>query len=342
MQIHFEMSSEFPIGYFAAHEQYSPSQLLEHVKLAEKYGFDDVWSSDHFHPWAHTGANGGQAWVWLGAALASTGKIKMGTGVTPPGHRYHPGLIAQAFATLDEMFPGRVFLTLATGESMNESPLGFEWPPVKVRQERLEESLKIIDMLWHKDFVTYKGKYFSLSKANLYTKPKTKIKVYVAANGPKTAYIAGKYADGLLTLPASFDYYKNTLFPSFEKGARDAGKDPSKLEKVIEIIISYDEDFDRAVDGARFWAGALVPFFFSYGIYDPREIEMVGKMIDRNVIANSWMIVTSPEEAIKKTMEYVRAGFTHVQYLSSSPDEEKFIRVFGEKVLPAIREEVRK
>jgi coenzyme F420-dependent glucose-6-phosphate dehydrogenase len=333
-----EMDNTLPVGYFAAHEQYSPSTLLEHVKLAEQYGFDDVWSSDHFHPWAHTNANGGQAWAWIGAALASTKKIKIGTGVTPPGYRYHPGLIAQAWATFDEMFPGRTFLTLATGEAMNESPLGFPWPPIKVRQERLEEAVKIIKMLWEKDFVTYKGKYFSLSTANLYTKPKTKIKVYIAANGPKTAYLAGKYADGLLTLPAPFDYYKTKLFPSFEKGAKDAGKDPSTLEKIIEIIVSYDEDFDRAVEGARFWAGALVPFFFNYGVYDPRVIESVGRMIAKEYIAQAWMIVTNPEEAIKKTKEYLDAGFTHVQYLSSSPDEEKFIKVWGQKVIPALKE----
>ncbi len=331
------MNKKISVGYFAAHEQYDPSTLLSHVKLAEEYGFEDIWTSDHFHPWAHTGANNGQAWVWMGTALASTKKIKIGTAITPPGYKYHPGLIAQAWATLDYMFPGRVFIAMGTGEAMNESPLGFPWPDIKIRQNRLIEAIEIIKLLWKKDFVNYKGKYFSLNKANLYTKPKTDIKLYVAANGPKTAYIAGKYAEGLLTLPAPLEYYKEKLFPSFEKGAKEAGKDPKKMEKVIEFIVSYDEDFDKAVESARFWGGVLVPIFFNLGIYDPRVIESVGRMISKEEIAKNWLIVTSPEEAIKKIKEYIDVGFTHVQFLSSSPDEEKFIKVFGKDVIPAIK-----
>jgi len=326
------------VGYFAAHEQYDPLSLLEHAKLAEKYGFDEIWTSDHFHPWAHTGAHGGQAWVWIGAALASTNKIKIGTGVTSPGYKYHPGLIAQAWATLDALFPKRVFIALSTGEAMNEAPLGFPWPPINERREKLEEAVKIIKLLWEKDFVTYKGKYFSLSKANLYTKPKTKINMYIAANGPKTAYLAGKYADGLLTLTAPISYYKEKLFPAFEKGVIDSGKIPSKTEKIIEIVTSYDEDFEKALDSVKFWAGSLIPLFFDYGVYDPRVIESVGKMVSNEYIAKAWLIVTSPEDAIKRTKEYLDAGFNHVVYLSSSPSQEKFIKIWGEKVIPAIKE----
>lgn len=335
------MSSKIDFGYYAAQEQYSPTQLLEHVISAESYGFTDVWTSDHFHPWFHTGANCGQAWVWLGAAAALTKKMRLGTAVTPPGYRYHPALIAQGFATLDYMFPGRIFLSMATGEAMNESPLGFPWPRMKARRERLVESIEIVRRLWQEAFVTYKGKYFTTRGANLYTKPKKRIPLYVAANGPKTAYVAGRYGDGLLTYCAvgPIDYYKQTLFPAFERGARDAGKNIHDLDRIVQILVSYDEDFDKAVGSCRFWAGTLVPLFFDYGVYDPRVIESVAKMISSERIAQAWMVVTSPEEAIRRTREYLDAGFTHVEYISSSPDESKFIRVFGENVVAPLRDE---
>lgn len=332
------MSRKIDFGYFAAHEQHDPSELLKNVVSAEKHGFADVWVSDHFHPWAHTDAHGGQAWVWMGVAAASTKMIRLGTAVTPPGYRYHPALIAQTFATLDHMFPGRIFLTLGTGESMNESPLGFPWPNASIRRKRLQESIEIIRALWEKDFVTYKGKYFSTRIANLYTKPKTRIPIYVAANGPMSAYLAGKYGDGILTLPAPTSYYKETLFPAFEKGAREAGKDPSQLEKIIEIFVSYDEDYDKALNSCRFWAGVSIPIFFQYGIYDPRVIEDIGSKLSFDHLSKWAMIVTNPEEGAKKTKEFIDAGFTHAQYLSSSPNETNFIRVFGQ-VISTLRQE---
>ncbi len=124
-----------------------------------------------------------------------------GTGLTAPTTRYHPAIVAQAFATLGDMYPGRVFIALGTGEAMNELPLGLNWPGFKERAERLEEAIKVMRLLWTKEFVNFRGKYYRLSGANLYTKPQRPIPIYVAANGPKTAEMAGRHADGFLTLP---------------------------------------------------------------------------------------------------------------------------------------------
>ncbi len=116
------------IGYFAAHEQYSPMKLLDHVGQAENAGFDTAWTSDHIHPWWHTDAHCGAAWPWMGSALERTKSVRVGTGVTPPIARTHPGMIAQTFATLGAMYPGRVHVALGTGEAMNEVPLNYQWP----------------------------------------------------------------------------------------------------------------------------------------------------------------------------------------------------------------------
>jgi len=326
------MPCEF--GFYAAHEQYDPNRLLDFAVKAEKNNFDTIWSSDHFHPWSHTNANSGFAWVWLSVAAERTKRISLGA-VTPPLLRYHPAIVAQAFATLNFMYPDRIFLCLATGESMNESPLGLRWPPYKERLDRLEESLKIIKMLWKDSFIDFEGKYYRLRKANLYTKPKTKIPLHVAANGATTAYVVGKYADGLLTSGRTFEEkFESELLPAVEKGAKDADRDPGEIKKVVHIITSYDEDFDRAVEGCGFWNATMVPGIFNAEVYDPRKIEKMARSIKREDIIKRRFIVTSEEEAIRKIERYVRLGITEVEFLSTSPDQNKFIEFFGKKVLP--------
>lgn len=325
-------------GLFAAHEQYDPKSLLDHVLLAENYGFDTIWTSDHFHPWAHSNAHCGFSWVWIASALEKTKKLKIGTGVTAPILRYHPAIIAQAFATLEFLYPNRVFLGLGTGEPMNETPLGYKWPNYKERYERLEEAVKIIKMLWEKEFVSFKGKYFTLRKANLYTKPRTKIPIYIAACGPTTAYLAGKYANGFLTLPAAKEKCKE-LFLAIEKGAKDSNRDPSSIEKVIEMEISYDKDFNKALKAARFWSGVLFADLFNLAnVHDPREIEKYGKMANDEALKNVWFITSSIDEIISEVEKYIKLGFTHIQFLSSSPSQENFIKTIGEKVIPYLKE----
>ncbi|MBS7635709.1 TIGR03557 family F420-dependent LLM class oxidoreductase [Candidatus Bathyarchaeota archaeon] len=328
-------------GFYAAHEQYDPTRLLDFAVKAERYGFDTVWSSDHFHPWAHTDANSGFAWIWLATAADRTQKVTLGT-VTPTLLRYHPGVVAQAFATLNFMYPNRIFLCLATGEAMNEVPLGLPWPPYKERLARLEESLVIIKRLWMENFIDFEGKYYRLRKANLYTKPKTKIPLYVAANGPSAAYLAGKYADGLLTSGRVFDEkFKPELLPALERGARDAERDPSEIERIVHIITSYDEDYDKAVEGCKFWNATMVPGIFNAEVYDPRIIEEKAQSITKEEVIKKRFIVTSEEEAIKKIESYLKFGIREVEFLSTSPNQDKFIKFFGEKVFPYFRSTLR-
>jgi coenzyme F420-dependent glucose-6-phosphate dehydrogenase len=321
-------------GFYAAHEQYNPNELLNFAIKAEKYGFNTIWSSDHFHPWAHTNANSGFAWVWLASVAERTKRVSIGS-VTPPLLRYHPGIVAQAFATLDFLHPGRIFLCLATGESMNESPLGLKWPRYKERLARLEEAIIIIKKLWKEDFVDFEGKYYRLRKANLYTKPKTNIPLYVAANGPSTAYVAGKYANGLLTSGRVFEEkFESEILPALNKGAKNACRNPEEIKKIVHIITSYDEDFDKAVESCKFWNATMVPGIFDAEVYDPREIEEKAKIIKREDIIKRRFIVTSEEEAIRKIEFSLKSGVSEIEFLSTSPDQNKFIEFFGKKVFP--------
>ena len=326
------------LGYSSDVTQRTPNEAIECAVLAEAEGFDSIWSGDHFHPWVHTDAKCGFTWVWLGGLGQRTSRVLMGTGITAPTIRYHPAIVAQAFATLSDMYPSRVFISVGTGEAMNELPLGLKWPSFSERAARLEEAIQIIKLLWTREFVSFHGKYYQMRKANLYTKPTTPIPLYVAANGPVVAEMAGRYADGLLTLPFPDDHYTNILFPALEKGAKKAGRDPSKIERLMELQMSYDEDYDKAVQSARWWAPTVMPIFFKAPISDPREIEAHGKLVSEEGLLTGWFISNGIDEHIRNIERYIKLGFRNIHLQSSSPIETNFLHTFGKKVLPYLRD----
>jgi len=312
-----------------------PVTMLEYAELAEKAGFSAIWASDHFHPWFHTGAKESQAWIWLTALLARTKSIPVGTGVTAPILRYHPAIIAQAFATMEAIYGKRVFLTLGAGEALNELPLGYDWISLKERRERVAESVQMIRRLITEDFVNFQGKHFTLKDANLYMK--ATFPIFLGASGPKMAEVVGEVADGFLTIKGA-DYARDELFPALDRGARKAGRDPKEIIKAIEIDLSYDSDLDRALVPLRTQAGPLLPKMFTDPIYDPREIEREGQQVTDEELSKAYVLGSSPEDFILPIEAAFKAGFDHVYLASLSPDEKSFIRMCGEKVLPYFSE----
>jgi coenzyme F420-dependent glucose-6-phosphate dehydrogenase len=201
----------------------------------------------------------------------------------------------------------------------------------------MEEAIQVMKMLWSRETVSFKGKYYKLRKANLYTKPATPPPIYVAASGPTVARIAGEYADGLLTIPSAGERYRDVILPALADGAKSVGRDPEKITKAVEVWASYDEDYDRALQSARFWAATLFPAMLKYEIFDPREIEEFGSFVGDEQIARYRLIGTTPEEHIKHLEKYIKMGFQHLYILTSSPDEVKALRMYGKHVLPYIR-----
>jgi len=319
------------VGFFAAHEAHSPTALLEHVVTAEEAGFDAVWTSDHIHPWWHTDAHCGAAWPWLGAALERTDRIRMGTGVTPPIGRYHPGMIAQTFATLGAMYPGRAFLTLGTGEAMNEVPLDFEWPEYEERRRRLVDACEIISQLWEGTFLDYDGHHWSTNALHLYTLPETRVPLYVAGNGPRTTRVAGRYADGFLTL-VDPDTYEERLVPALEDGAAAGDRDPDDIKQIRQLTVSYAENYDEALESAGFWRGPIA-VGFDQEIADPREMEAQGREIDPEDMTDDWVITTDPAD-VREALDRSRAaGFDEVEIHSASPDQTAFVEMMADGLL---------
>lgn len=305
--------------------------LLDYALLAQKAGFSAIWASDHFHPWFHTGAKETQAWIWLTTLLERTKEIPVGTGVTASILRYHPAIIAQAFASMEALHGKRVFLALGAGEALNELPLGYEWISVKERRERVAESVKIIRRLITEDFVNFTGKHYTLRDANLYMK--ASFPIFIGASGPKMAEVAGELGDGFLTIKGA-DYASEVLFPAIEKGAARVGKKLEDITKAIEIDVSYHKDFNTALAPLRTQAGPLLPEMFTDPIYDPREIERRGSSVTDEEIAKSFVVAQSYEDIIKPVQSAFDRGFDHVYLASLSPDEREFIRICAERVLP--------
>ncbi len=308
-----------------------PSTLLDWAVLAQKAGFTAIWASDHFHPWFHTGAKETQAWVWLATLLERTKNIPVGTGVTASILRYHPAIIAQAFASLEAMHGKRVFLTLGAGEALNELPLGYNWIGTRERRERVAESAEMIRRLITEEFVNFNGKHFTLRDANLYMK--ATFPIYIGASGPKMSEVVGELGDGFLTIKGA-DYAKAELFPAIERGAKKVGKKLDDITKVIEIDVSYHSDYHTALVPLRTQAGPLLPEMFTDPIYDPREIERMGTKVTDEQLAKSFVVAQSAEDIIKPVESAFDLGFDHVYLASLSPDEPAFIDLCRQKVLP--------
>jgi len=314
------------------------NDIVQQGLRVEKEGFDIIWFSDHFHPWLHKGAHEGFAWVAMAAVGAQTRRAALATCVTAPIFRYHPAIVAQAFATMENMYPGRMILGLGLGEAMNEVPLGYDWPETEERIERFVESIEVMKLLWSKPFASYRGKYYRLRKANLYDKPARPVPIYIASWGPLITKLAGKYADGYLTGSWDAARIREKLFPALEAGAKESGRDPKSIKKVVGIACSYDDDYEKAEAGAGRVAANLVPGMLDLNVYDPRKIEELGSLVDRRDYTKLFTITTDPEPLIKKAEEYVPLGFDHVYYINFGSDQMKFIEVCGKEVLPALRD----
>jgi coenzyme F420-dependent glucose-6-phosphate dehydrogenase len=325
------------ISIQAAHEQVNPKDLLSDVMTMDEKGIQRCWTSDHYMPWWDSGASGGAAWPWLGAALARTRNIVIGTGVTAPILRYHPAIVAQVFATLEYMFPNRVFLGIGRGEALNEVTSGHSWPSNAEKFERLKEAIYLIRKLWTGDWVDFKGNYYWVRDSKLYTKPSNHIPLYLAGIGKQSARLAGEEADGFVTNELDVEVIREKLFPALKKGAMNSGKNYNSLEKILFLPASYHEDKQKALESIRFWRGAMIKAFFDVDVHDPRKIQENGQIIGDDTLEKKFLVISTAEEAIEKLNKYIELGFTEIVLTNSSPNRNELVELISEKISPYYR-----
>ncbi len=310
-----------------------PMRFVECAVVAERYGFDAVWFGDHLLPWIHNQNKSAFVWSVMASALDRTNSIKVGPIVTSPiGGRYHPAIIGQAAATLDNMYPGRFQLGVGSGEAINEVnffPKG--WPRWQERIDRLAEAIVLMKRMWEsEEYFNHQGKHFNMNNFLLYTKPKTKIPIYFAAQGRKAASYSGIYGDHLVTVNSA-ENCRDVIFPTFEESARKVGKDPSVMEKMVEVSLYFTEKNAGVEEVKRSGEAG----FFAVGSFDetdPRKVqEMSNTVVDETVLAN-FCFVSSPDDIIEAIEKYAYAGATHVELVTHSFPER--IELIGEKVLP--------
>ena len=327
------------LGYKASAEQFGPLDLLRYACMAEECGFDSVFVSDHFTPFRHNDGHAPNALAWLGALGASTNRIVMGTSVLTPTFRYHPSVIAQTFATLGAMFPGRVILGIGTGESLNEVPsTGMQWPEFKERFARLRESVRLMRRLWTEDRVTFEGDYYRTHNATIYDRPQVPVPVYVGAAGAVVAKYAGRAGDGFIcTSGKSPALYTDTLLPALADGLQASSRGAHAIDRMIEMKVSFDTDARRAMEDTRFWAPLALSPEEKMSVEDPLEMERLADSLPLERAASRWIVSTDADEHVERIGAYVKLGFRHLVFHAPGADQERFLKHYSAHVLPRLR-----
>jgi TAT-translocated FGD2 family F420-dependent dehydrogenase len=317
------------IGFVLAHEQFAVPDLIRTGALASRSGFQLLATSDHLQPWQANEAHSGEAWITIAAMGAQAPETWMGTSVTCPTMRYNPAVVAEAFATLSHLYPGRIYLGVGSGEALNEQAATGIWPEWQERWDRLVEAISVIRQLWTGEQVSHEGTWYSVN-AKLYDPPAEPIPLFTAANGPKAMRLAGQHGDGLITDPLTWKKFR----PEWEKGARDAGKDPDAMPVMIEhfVVVGDETDALLAAEQWRFIPNAFKRYF---NVRDPVEIQRRAEAeVQLDELIGQWPVSTDPAEHIAAIRELFDSGVSIVNIHSGQADQAKVIEFYASKVLP--------
>ncbi|PST82073.1 LLM class F420-dependent oxidoreductase [Pedobacter yulinensis] len=315
------------LAYHASHEQFSPSELRDLAILAEEAGFDAIASSDHFHPWSERQGHSGLSFAWLGAAMQlTTLPFSM---VCAPGQRYHPAIVAQALATLCEMFPGRLDVALGSGEAINESITGQQWPDKTVRNRRLLDCATVIRRLLAGETVSHAG-LVTVQDARLYTLPSQQPRLFCAALSEETARWAATWADGLLTAHQPFPAMQAVVAAFRENGGKDK---PIHLK----VQLSYAPTSAEALDGAHDqWRTNILPPSLLADLASPEQFDAAGAFVRKEDMYEMVRISSNTEEHIDWLKQDLTLGFERIILHNVNRNQRAFIEAFGQAVIPAL------
>jgi probable non-F420 flavinoid oxidoreductase len=315
-------------AYHASHEQFPPSALVRYAQLAEEAGFTAVSSSEHLQPWSARQGQSGFAWAWLGAAMQTTA-LPFSV-VCAPGPRYHPVILAQAVATLAELFPGRFQVALGSGEALNERVTGEPWPPKPERHARLRECVDIMRALWAGETVTHEGRV-RVEGGRLYTRPAVPPRLFGAAITAETARWVGGWADGLLTVGGAPEGVRQRLDAFAEGGG--AGK-----PVILQVALAYARDEAEARRGAyEQWRTNVFPSDVLAELWTPAQFEAVARYVRAEDLEASVRISADPQRHLAWLQQDAALGVSQINLHNVHRGQEAFIDVFGARVLPGLR-----
>jgi probable non-F420 flavinoid oxidoreductase len=316
------------IGYHASHEQFSPSELLECARAAERAGFAAAMCSDHFAPWSERQGHSGFAWSWLGAALQAT-TFPFGV-VNAPGDRYHPAIVAQAAATLAEMFPGRFWVALGTGQAINEHITGANWPSKAERNARLRECVDVIRALWAGETVTHHGRVH-VEEATLWSLPEQPPRIVGPALSEETAEFVGGWADAFITVNAPAERLRK-LVDAFRRGGGE-GK-----PLYLQCHLSYARtDAEARANAYDQWREPIFPGIVNEHLRTPRQLEAAARFVRPEDLDSHVRISADVERHLDWLRGDLELGFAHIYVHNVGRNQQEFVEAFGERVLPDLR-----
>jgi len=322
------------IGYAAMLEQFGPAEVLELCAHAEGAGFSGVMAADHLQPWIPRQGQAAFVWEVLAVAGART-KGDLGPGVTCPSFRMHPAIVAQAAATLEVMYPGRTWLGLGSGEALNEHVVAGYWPEVAERINRMFEAIEIISALFSGKEVKHDGRFFRMETFRLWTLPEKAPPIYIATAGPVTAKRTGQFADGIITVGAPEEKLE-MVFGKFEEGARAAGKDPSKMPRILQLHLSWAETDEQALANAvtEWPTGGMK--FAKQDIRSPKDFEAMVALVRPEDFKGRMLISSDLEAHRREIQKFVDMGFDQIYLHNVGRNQREWIDAFGREVLPGL------
>ena len=314
------------LGYALSSEEFSPEKLVDYAQAAELAGFKFALISDHFHPWINEQGNSPFVWCVIGAISQVTNQLNLGTGVTCPLMRISPAIVAQAAATAAVMMPDRFFLGLGTGENLNEHISGFHWPPASQRLEMLEEAIAVIRMLWEGGWQSHYGKYYTVEQARIFTLPDNPPPIVIAAGKARSAEMAGRIGDGMVSTAPERD-----LIKQFEQAG---GKGKPRYGQLTVCYAPGDDEAARTVRKCCPNAGFGAPLTTDLPL--PTHFEKTLELIEPSKITEDVILGPEPQRHIDAINKFVDAGFDHVYVHQIGPKQEQFLQFYSEKVLPKL------
>ncbi len=314
------------VGYAFSSEDHPPATLVEHARAAEEHGFELGLISDHFHPWIDAQGQSPFVWTTIGAILASTSRLRLGTGVTCPLMRIHPAVVAQAAATCASLAPGRFFLGVGSGENLNEHVLGDRWPGAGERVEMLEEAIEVMRLLWEGGVVNHRGRHYTVEDARIYTLPDDPVELVLAAANPRVAELAGRVADGLVNTSPDAE-----IVEAFER----AGGSGKPRYGMLHVCVHEDEGEARRM-AHKLWPNVALGGELAREIKNPVDFESAVEPITEDAVAETVPCGADPDQHLEQLRKFADAGFDHVWVHQIGDDQTAFLRFYRDTVLPRL------